>query len=160
MPQELFLFNQTLRDNVTLGDAGISMARVIEALKQAEAWEFVERLPEGLDTVVGTSGIRFSGGQRQRIAIARALVREPALLILDEATSALDPASEAAICATVSNLAQGRAVLAITHQPAWSAVATTLYRIQGGCVTKVETPRLGRKPGARAIPTVHLDGPA
>jgi ATP-binding cassette subfamily C protein len=129
VPQELFLFNQSLRENVTLGDDGIGTPRVIEALKQAGAWEFVERLPDGLDTVVGASGTRFSGGQRQRIAIARALIRDPALLIFDEATSALDPEAEAAICATVRNLAQGRAVLAITHQAAWTGIADRVYRL-------------------------------
>ncbi|HVT28415.1 MAG TPA: ABC transporter ATP-binding protein, partial [Lacipirellulaceae bacterium] len=129
VPQELFLFNHTLRENVTLGDNTISTPRVIEALKQAEAWDFIEQLPEGLESIVGTAGTRLSGGQRQRIAIARALVRQPALLILDEATSALDPVSEAGICATVRKLAQNLIVLAITHQPAWSAVATALYRI-------------------------------
>jgi ATP-binding cassette subfamily C protein len=139
VPQELFLFNQTLLENVTLGDADIDMARVVEALKQAEAWEFVERLPEGLNTVVGTSGIRFSGGQRQRIAIARALVRNPALLILDEATSALDPDSEKAICATVRKLTRGRAVLAITHQPAWIGMSNTVYRLQGGRMIEIES---------------------
>jgi ATP-binding cassette subfamily C protein len=138
VPQELFLFNESLRENVTLGDNAITTQQVIDALKQAEAWNFIEQLPAGLETIVGSSGTRFSGGQRQRIAIARALVRGPALLILDEATSALDPESEAAICATVRSLAQGRAVLAITHQPAWMTAADQVCRIQAGRVTRLE----------------------
>ncbi len=144
VPQELFLFNQSLRDNVGLADPDIETPRIVEALKQAGAWEFVERLPEGLDTIVGAGGSRFSGGQRQRIAIARALVRDPALLILDEATSALDPEAEAAICATVRNLACARAVLSITHQPAWIAQANTVYRFQGGRVTQVDKAETNR----------------
>lgn len=152
VPQELFLFNQSLRENVTLGDDDVTAQQVIDALKQAEAWDFIEQLPDRLETIVGTSGARFSGGQRQRIAIARALVRQPALLILDEATSALDPEAEAAICATVRRLAQGRVVLAITHQPAWMAAADQICRIQAGRVTQIQKDEAFRKNGFDPAP--------
>ena len=88
----------------------------------------------GLNTVVGEKGAKLSGGQRQRIAIARALVRDPALLVLDEATTALDPVTEAEICATLRHLAGKVTILAISHQPALKAVANIIYRMQNGTV--------------------------
>jgi ATP-binding cassette subfamily C protein len=132
VPQELFLFNNTLLYNVTLGDPAISREIAERSLMQAGASQFVAQLPLGLDTPVGEAGLRLSGGQRQRVAIARALARNPALLILDEATSALDPQTEAEICDTVRSLTNGRAILAITHQPAWIEAADKVYRIERG----------------------------
>ena len=121
VPQETFLFHDSVMANVTLGDEDISRAQVETALRRAEAWAFVAALPEGMDTVVGERGARLSGGQRQRIAIARALIRDPALLILDEATTALDPETEAGIVATVRRLSGKVTVLSISHQPAMRA---------------------------------------
>ena len=123
VPQETFLFHDTVMANVTLGEPGISRADVETALRRAEAREFVAALPDGVDTVVGERGARLSGGQRQRIAIARALVRNPALLILDEATTALDPETEAGIVATVKRLTGRLTVLSISHQPAMQSAA-------------------------------------
>jgi ATP-binding cassette subfamily C protein len=132
VPQELILFHDTLYANVTLGDDRISVAQVEEALRAAEAWDFIERLPEGLDTVVGERGIRFSGGQRQRISIARALLRHPLLLVLDEATANLDPATEKELCKTFARLRGQVTILAATHQPALTLVADAVYRVHKG----------------------------
>ena len=132
VPQETFLFHDTIVANVTLGDDQLSRSRVESALRRAEAWDFVAALPDGMDTAVGERGARLSGGQRQRIAIARALVRDPALLILDEATTALDPVTEAGITATLQRLAGKVTVLSISHQPAMKRVAEIVYRIEGG----------------------------
>ena len=132
VPQETFLFHDTIMANVTLGDLKISRADVESALCRAEAREFVAALPDGMDTVVGERGARLSGGQRQRIAIARALIRNPALLILDEATTALDPQTEADIAATIRRLAGKVTVLSISHQPAMKQAADIVYRIGSG----------------------------
>ena len=135
VPQETFLFHDTVMANVTLGEPGISRADVETALRRAEAWAFVAALPDGVDTVVGERGARLSGGQRQRVAIARALVRDPALLILDEATTALDPETEAGIVATVKRLTGKLTVLSISHQPAMQGAATVVYSLNDGIAT-------------------------
>ena len=132
VPQETFLFHDTVMANVALGEPGISRAEVETALRRAEASAFVAALPEGMDTVVGERGARLSGGQRQRIAIARALIRDPALLILDEATTALDPEMEEGIVATVRRLTGKVTVLSISHQPAMHRAADFVYRLDNG----------------------------
>ena len=134
VPQETFLFHDTITANVTLGDDGVTAAQVESALRRAEAWDFVTSLPEGTSTVVGERGGRLSGGQRQRIAIARALIRNPALLILDEATTALDPETEAGIVATLQRLAGKVTVLSISHQPAMRFAADVVYCLENGRV--------------------------
>ena len=132
VPQETFLFHDTVMANVTLGDDGVSRAEVEMALRRAEAWGFVAALPKGMDSIVGERGARLSGGQRQRISVARALIRDPALLILDEATTALDPETEAGIVATVQRLAGKVTVLSISHQPAMRRAADIVYRLEKG----------------------------
>ena len=129
VPQELGLFHDTILANVTLGDPLIDEAAVIRALQLAGAWEFVQQLPDGLNTSVGEHGSRFSGGQRQRIALARALVLEPKLLILDEVSSALDPATEAEIVANIRGLTGTRTIIAITHRPIWVEMADRVYHV-------------------------------
>lgn len=140
VPQETVLFNDTIRTNLTLGDPDLTEPRVIEALRQAGAWDFVQELPDGLDAVVGEHGAKLSGGQRQRLAIARALVRRPVLLVLDEATTALDPATESEICKTIRDLAGQITVLAISHQPAVQQAADVVYRIESGAVLPADRP--------------------
>jgi ATP-binding cassette subfamily C protein len=132
VPQELSLYNDTVLANVTLGDPAINRTRAEIALKTAGAWEFIQDLNDGVDARVGEKGLQLSGGQRQRIALARALVREPALLVLDEPTTALDPAAEEAFCATLRSLSGLLTVLVVSHQPAIVRTANLVYRLEGG----------------------------
>lgn len=114
--QENFLFNIALRENIRIGRLDASDQEVEEAARGAEIHEFIVTLPQGYDTPAGERGGRLSGGQRQRIGIARALLRNPPILILDEATSALDPTTEAAINATLRGIAKNRTVISVTHR--------------------------------------------
>lgn len=132
VPQEVLLFNDTVRRNITLGDEAVTEARVVDALRAADAWGFVQDRPRGLDSEIGEKGSRLSGGQRQRLAIARALVSEPRLLVLDEATTALDPETENAICATLLGLRDRLTILSISHQPAMRKAADVVYRLGKG----------------------------
>lgn len=129
VPQELVLFNDTVRANIIFGREGLTEDDVRGALKAAEALDFVEAMPLGLDTPVGERGTALSGGQRQRLAIARALVHSPDLLVLDEATTALDPATEAEICRTLRRLAGQRTILAISHQPRIAEIADMVVEV-------------------------------
>jgi ATP-binding cassette subfamily C protein len=132
VPQESLLLHATVFINVTLGDKSLGAEDTENALRGAGAWDFVQNLPQGMDTVVGERGHKLSGGQRQRIAIARALVHHPKLLILDEATTALDPESENAICETLRKLKDKHTILAISHQPAILEAAGRAYRLEYG----------------------------
>ncbi|MCP3689255.1 MAG: lipid A export permease/ATP-binding protein MsbA [Gammaproteobacteria bacterium] len=115
--QDVRLFNDTVRANIAYGGIGEKAEdQIIEAAKQAYAWEFIEKLPKGLDTIVGERGVLLSGGQRQRIAIARALLKDAPILILDEATSALDTESERYIQYAIDNLMSNRTTLVIAHR--------------------------------------------
>ena len=138
VPQDVPLFHDSIRQNVTLADTSIGEDRVRLALERAGAWEFVQAMDGQLDAPVGERGGRLSGGQRQRIAIARAMVRDPQLLILDEPTAALDEATERALCETLAGLARFTTVLAISHRPALVEVADEVFRIEEGCV--IDTP--------------------
>ncbi len=132
VPQEIFLFHDTLLCNVTLGDPALTATDAERALRSAGAWGFVEKLPDGINTIVGERGGRLSGGERQRISIARALVRNPKLLILDEATSALDMVTEAEIAGQLRMLTPAVTLLAITHRPTLVDHADTTLRIENG----------------------------
>lgn len=134
VPQEMLLFHDSVLRNVTLGDDEIPRDDVWAALAKAGARDFVQALPDDLDTVIGERGTKLSGGQRQRIAVARALVRKPGLLVLDEVTTALDPRTEAELCATLKALEGEVTIVAVSHQPALMAVADMVYRLENGSV--------------------------
>ncbi len=140
VPQELTLLHGTIYDNVTLGDKTIPPENVWAALRAAGADGFIDKLPKKLDAHIGNMGSKLSGGQRQRLSLARALVRQPTLLILDEVTSALDETTEAAICKNIAGLGSQYTIVAITHRPAWKAIATRLYEVSDGKVTQVDLP--------------------
>lgn len=131
-PPDTALLHDTVLNNVTLGDPELDEAAARRALEQADAWDFVAALPQGLHTSVGERGARISAGQRQRIVLARALAHQPRLLILDEATSALDPETEAAICGTLKQLRGDLTILAVSHQPALAEFADVVYRLVDG----------------------------
>jgi ATP-binding cassette, subfamily B, bacterial len=116
VPQEAYLFHRSLRENVAYGKQDATDQAVIESLKQANAWEFVSRLPDGLNTIVGERGVKLSGGQRQRIAIARAILKDAPILVLDEATSALDSESEKLIQKSFDKLMKDRTSIVIAHR--------------------------------------------
>lgn len=116
VPQEVLLFGGTIRENVGYGKSGASEDEIHEACRLANATEFIERLPEGMETMVGPRGVKLSGGQRQRIAIARAILANPRILLLDEATSALDSESERLVNEALERLMQGRTSIVIAHR--------------------------------------------
>ena len=116
VPQDIFLFGGSIGENIRYGDPEASPEQIIEAAKQANAWDFIDRFPEGLDTLVGERGTQLSGGQRQRVAIARALLKNPRILILDEATSSLDSESERLVQDALENLMAGRTSIVIAHR--------------------------------------------
>lgn len=138
VPQELFLFHDSIAKNVTLGDSSISPERVIQALNDAGALGFVQNLEHGIDTVIGERGLKLSGGQRQRVAIARALVRNPRLLILDEATTALDPDTELEIINTIKKLSNNISVLAISHQESIVNAANRVFFLENGQLKRIK----------------------
>ncbi len=116
VPQEPLLFHRTLRENIGYGKSGATNEQIIKAAKQANALEFIEKLPQQFDTMVGERGVKLSGGQRQRIAIARAILMDAPILVLDEATSALDSDSERLIQQALQTLMKGRTVIVIAHR--------------------------------------------
>jgi ATP-binding cassette subfamily B protein len=130
--QESFLFNLSARDNLRLVKPDATDAEIIAACRAADIHDALVALPQGYDTPLGERGGRLSGGQRQRVAIARALLRDPALLVLDEATSALDPASEAAVNATLAQVARGRTVVSVTHRLAGAVDADRIFVMEAG----------------------------
>lgn len=141
VPQELILHNGSIMMNITLGDPTLSEEDVLDALRIADAADFVAALDKGIHTEIGEKGLRLSGGQRQRISLARALVHRPRLIILDEVTSALDPATERAICDQIHGLAHDRTIISITHRAAWLEAADVVIELAN---RKVKVTRLDR----------------
>jgi subfamily B ATP-binding cassette protein MsbA len=137
--QETVLFNDSVGANIAYGLESVDRARVEAAARAAFAHDFILDLPRRYDTVIGERGSRLSGGQRQRIAIARALLKNPPILILDEATSSLDPESERLVQAALANLMQGRTVLVVAHRLSTVRRADRIIALEGGEVTEVGT---------------------
>lgn len=135
--QDVRLFNDSIRNNIAYGAlGGTSEQQIIDAAKQAYAWEFIEKMPEGLDTLVGEKGMLLSGGQRQRLAIARALLKDAPVLILDEATSALDTESERHIQYAIDNLISNRTTLVIAHRLSTIEHADQIIVMQDGHIVE------------------------
>ena len=137
--QETVLFNDTVRNNIAYGRPDVPAAKVEEAARMALAHDFIERLPEGYNTVIGERGARLSGGERQRIAIARAILKNAPILILDEATSSLDVESEQFVQAALANLMRGRTVFVIAHRLSTVRRATRIAVIERGRMTEIGT---------------------
>jgi ATP-binding cassette, subfamily B, bacterial len=116
VPQEVILFGGSIRENIGYGKEGATMEEIRDAARQANALDFIEAFPDGFETLVGDRGVKLSGGQRQRIAIARAILKNPSILILDEATSSLDAGSEALVQQALNVLMEGRTTLIIAHR--------------------------------------------
>ncbi|MFR9721766.1 ABC transporter ATP-binding protein [Streptomyces sp. MS19] len=139
VPQESVLFEGSIRENVGYGLPDVDDQAVRAALADANALEFVDRLPAGLDTVVGERGARLSGGQRQRIAIARALIRDPRILVLDEATSALDTRSESLVQEAMARLMRGRTVFVVAHRLSTVRNADRIIVLEQGRIQEIGT---------------------
>ncbi len=137
--QDVFLFQGTVRENIAYGDPQAREEDILAAAQAAEATEFIERLPQGFDTVVGERGQKLSGGQRQRLSIARAVLRDPPVLILDEATSAVDNETEAAIQRSLARIARSRTTIVIAHRLSTIVGADQIYVLDGGRIIEAGT---------------------
>ncbi len=137
--QETVLFDDLILNNIAYGRPDATEEQIIEAARAAYAWEFIERLPQKLETFVGENGLKLSGGQRQRLAIARAILRDPPILILDEATSALDSESEKLVQQALANLMKGRTTLVIAHRLSTVQHADRLVVMQKGRIEEIGT---------------------
>ena len=137
--QDVFLFHGTVRENIAYGSLGASQDEVEEAARLAEAHDFIMALPQGYDTVVGERGQKLSGGQRQRLAIARAILKDPPVLVLDEATSAVDNETEAAIQRSLEHISVGRTTIAIAHRLSTVRNAHRIYVMDRGEIVEAGT---------------------
>ncbi len=139
VPQEVLLFGGTIRENLLYGKPDATEAELIEAARQANAWDFIQTFPEGLETMVGERGVKLSGGQRQRVAIARAILKNPAILLLDEATSSLDAESEKVVQDALDKLMEGRTSIIIAHRLATVRNVDCIYVIDNGKIVEQGT---------------------
>jgi ATP-binding cassette, subfamily B, bacterial len=139
VPQEVMLFGGTIFENIAYGKPDATEAEIIEAAQKANAMEFIDTFPEKLQTVVGERGIKLSGGQRQRIAIARAILKDPAILLLDEATSALDSESEKLVQDALESLMKGRTSIIIAHRLSTIRSVNQIYVIKDGRINEAGT---------------------
>ncbi|MEL6624131.1 MAG: ABC transporter transmembrane domain-containing protein [Bacteroidota bacterium] len=150
VPQEVMLFGGSIRENIAYGRIGASDEEIIQAAQQANAWEFIQSFPEGLDTLVGDRGVKLSGGQKQRIAIARAILKDPTILILDEATSSLDAESEHLVQSALNKLMEGRTTVIIAHRLSTIRSVDCIYVLDEGQIIEAGTHQelAGREDGA------------
>jgi ABC-type multidrug transport system fused ATPase/permease subunit len=139
VPQEVTLFGGTIHENILFGNPTASEEEIVEAAKKANAWEFISSFPDGMNTQVGDRGIQLSGGQKQRIAIARAIIKNPTILILDEATSALDSESERLVQDALEKLMVGRTSFVIAHRLSTIKKADKILVIQHGKIVETGT---------------------
>ena len=139
VPQEVILFGGTIKENITYGKPGATQGEIEEAARKANAHDFITSFPEGYETVVGERGIKLSGGQRQRIAIARAILKDPVILVLDEATSSLDSASESVVQEALDNLMMNRTSFVIAHRLSTIRNADKIIVLDGGHVVESGT---------------------
>jgi len=137
--QDVFLFEGSVRDNIAYADPHASEEKIIEAAHSAEAMQFINELSDGLDTLVGERGVKLSGGQRQRLSLARAILKNPPILILDEATSAVDNETEAAIQRSLATVSQGRTVLVVAHRLSTIVSADNIVVLDAGKVVEQGT---------------------
>lgn len=159
VPQEPLLFHRSLRENIAYGNLAATDEQILEATKQAHAWEFVQKLPNGFDTIVGERGVKLSGGQRQRIAIARAILKDAPILILDEATAALDSESEKLIQDALETLMIGRTSIVIAHRLSTIAKLDRIVVLDSGKIIEDGTHRaLLTKHGVYAKLWSHQSG--
>ena len=148
--QDVVLFDDTVRENIRLGTTDATNEEVLAAARAARCDEFVERLPNGYDTMIGENGSRLSGGERQRISIARALLKDAPIVLLDEATASLDVENETYVQAALSELLQGKTVLVIAHRMRTVDNADKIVVLEGGCVVEQGSPaELREKPDGR-----------
>ncbi len=139
VPQEVILFGGTILENISYGKPDATEAEIREAARKANALDFVQSFPEGFQTVVGERGVKLSGGQRQRIAIARAILKDPAILILDEATSSLDAESEYLVQEALDILMQNRTTIIIAHRLATIRKVDMIYVLRDGQIAESGT---------------------
>lgn len=139
VPQDVIMFGGTIRENIAYGDHDASEEEIQEAARKANALQFIQDFPEGLETIVGERGVKLSGGQRQRIAIARAILKNPAILLLDEATSALDAESERLVQEALNNLMEGRTSIIIAHRLATIREVDRIYVMNEGEIIETGT---------------------
>ena len=136
VPQEITLFSGTIRENIAYGKPGASEKEILEAAKKANALEYIERFPEGLDTIVGERGMKLSGGQRQRLAIARAIIANPSVIIMDEATSNLDSESERLVQDALDRLMDNRTSIVIAHRLSTVQNADRIFVLDNGRIVE------------------------
>ena len=146
--QDVTLFNDTIAANIGFGDKSASRDNILEAAKAADAHDFISRLPDGYDTILGEDGAGLSGGQKQRLSIARAILRDAPILLLDEATSALDAESESKVQAALDRLSTGRTTIVIAHRLSTVQKADRIYVLDKGQIVETGTHKtLSKKRG-------------